>query len=180
MLHRYRRWIELIAIVAFVVLIDQISKQAILTGMRFGQTIQPIPAISQFFQFTLVENRGAAFGFLPQASDFFLVIALVVVVGMFIFYPRIPNEQVLARVALAMVCGGAVGNAVDRLQHGYVVDFIHYQIPGVISNVSNLADHAIVIGVIILIIDTWRMDIKSAKKPQGEAPETAETAETAE
>lgn len=177
MLHRYRRWIELIAIVALVVLIDQISKQIVITEMRFGQSVQPIPAIAQFFQFTLIENRGAAFGFLPQASDLFLVIALVVVVGMFIFYLRIPNEQVLARVALAMVCGGAVGNAVDRLQHGYVIDFIHYQIPNLISNVSNLADHAIVIGVIILLIDTWRMDVKNVKKPQSESPETPEVVE---
>jgi signal peptidase II len=53
-----------------------------------------------------------------------------------------------------------LGNALDRIQYGLVVDFIHYQIPGVISNVSNLADHAIVAGVLLFFVDSWRSDRK--------------------
>jgi signal peptidase II len=64
------------------------------------------------------------------------------------------------------VCGGAIGNALDRLEYGAVIDFIHYTIPGVISNVSNLADHAIVFGVLLLVLESWRGDEHQAKERQ--------------
>jgi signal peptidase II len=162
MARRYRRWVELVFIIALVLVIDQTSKRIVLDRFDFGDSVQPIPALAPLFQITVTENRGAAFGFLPQAGDLFLVIALVVTTAMFIFYPRIPYEQWVTRIGVALVCGGALGNALDRLQHGIVIDFIHYQIPGVISNVSNLADHAIVFGVIVLLVVNFR----SGEKPQ--------------
>jgi signal peptidase II len=70
---------------------------------------------------------------------------------------------------MGLICGGALGNVLDRLQHGFVVDFIHYQIPGVISNVSNLADHAIVLGVILIYVDSWLMDRKGKPAADAEA-----------
>jgi signal peptidase II len=167
-----RLWLPLILIIAAVLLVDQLSKRYIVDNLYIGETVQPIKGFAPFFQLTRSENTGSAFGFLPQAGDVFLVIAIVVVIGMIIFYPRMPEQAVLSRFALGLVCGGALGNAFDRIQYGAVVDFIHYQLPGVISNVSNLADHAIVIGVLIIFFESWRYDPK--KQEQTETPEVPE------
>jgi signal peptidase II len=166
-----RHWLRLLLIIAVVLLLDQLSKAIIVQRLDVGVTVSPIPALAPYFQLTRSENTGSAFGFLPQAGDLFLIIAVVVVIGMIIFYPRIPERATLTRFALGLVCGGALGNALDRIQHGAVIDFIHYQIPGVVSNVSNLADHAIVLGVLLIFIESWRQDPK--KKAQAEADEAA-------
>lgn len=153
-----RRWIRLFAIIIIVLVVDQLTKQVILDTLQLGESVQPIPALSPFFQITYSQNTGSAFGFLPQAGDIFLVIAVVVVVAMIYFYPRLSENAELTGIAIGLVCGGALGNAVDRLEHSAVIDFIHYQIPGIISNVSNLADHAIVLGVLLIFFDSWRAD----------------------
>jgi signal peptidase II len=153
-----KRWLRLVVIAGLVLLVDQVTKRLVVDNLLLGETVQPIPALVPFFQITRGENVGAAFGFLPQAGDIFLIIAIVVVIAMFIFYPRIPDRAALTRFGVALVCGGALGNALDRLEYGAVVDFIHYQIPGVISNVSNLADHAIVSGVLMIVIESWRSE----------------------
>ncbi len=160
-----RKWILLLIIVAVVLLLDQLSKQWVLDNLDLGESYILIPALYPFFRLTRSENVGAAFGFLPQAGDLFLIIAIVVVGIMLVFYPRVPDDARLTRFALGLVVGGALGNAFDRVTHGAVIDFIHYQIPGVISNVSNLADHAIVIGVLLIVLQSWRSD---SKRAQGE------------
>ena len=154
----WRNWLLLVVVIGVVLTVDQITKRLILDTMLIGETRQPVPALAPYFQFTRSENTGAAFGFLPQGGDIFLVIAVIVVIAMFFFYPRIPADGGLTRVGIGLICGGALGNALDRLQHGPVIDFIHYQIPGLISNVSNLADHAIVLGVALIFIDSWRSE----------------------
>ena len=153
-----RNWLMLLLTVAIVLVIDQFTKGWIVQNIAPGESRQPVAALSDFFQITRSANTGAAFGLFAQSGDIFLVIAVVVVAAMFYFYPRLPAEAGFTRFAIGLICGGALGNALDRLQYGHVVDFIHYQIPGVISNVSNLADHAIVLGVIIVLIDSWRLD----------------------
>lgn len=153
-----RRWMLLFVVIAIVLVVDQLTKNWVLDNMQVYESIQPIPALVPFFQLTYSQNMGAAFGFLPQAADLFLVIALVVVAAMIYFYPRVPADGSLTRLAIGLICGGALGNALDRLQHGHVIDFIHYSIPGLISNVSNLADHAIVLGVILIFLESWLLD----------------------
>jgi signal peptidase II len=150
-----RYWLLLFAIVAVVLAADQITKRFIVENLRLGESRQPVPALSDYFQITRSQNSGAAFGFLPEAGDLFLVIAVVVVIALAYFYPRLSDRAILQRVGAGLVCAGALGNALDRIQYGVVVDFIHYQIPGVISNVSNIADHAIVLGVVFIFIESW-------------------------
>jgi signal peptidase II len=162
-----RHWIQLILTIIIVLVADQLTKGIVVHDLLVGETRRIIPALSPFFQITRSQNTGAAFGFLPQAGDLFLIIAFVVVIGMLFFYPRIAPEAWITRIATGMICGGALGNAVDRIIYGNVVDFIHYQIPGVISNVSNLADHAIVLGVILIFIESWRSE-RNAKAPAGD------------
>lgn len=173
-----RRWISLLAVVLVVLVLDQMTKRWVQNNLDLYTSYQPIPALYPFFQLTHSENVGAAFGFLPQAGDVFLLIAIVVVVVMLVFYPRIPDNARMTRLGLGLVVGGALGNAFDRVTNGAVIDFIHYQIPGVISNVSNLADHAIVIGVLLIVIQSWRTDAKKeaveeterGENPPGEDP----------
>jgi signal peptidase II len=153
-----RRWLFLAVVIATVLILDQVTKRLVVGALDLGESITPIPALGDFFQLTRSENTGSAFGFLPQAGDIFLVIAVVVVAVMLAFYGRLPERARLTRLGVGLVCAGALGNALDRLEYGAVVDFIHYRIPGVISNVSNLADHAIVFGVIMIFIDSWRSD----------------------
>ena len=150
------RWFVLILIIIATLAVDQLTKRAVIDNLVLGETQRIVPSLAPFFQITRSENRGAAFGFLAQASDIFLILAVVIVGGMLYYYPRLPQGAWLSRLAFGLVCGGALGNALDRLQYGAVIDFIHYTIPDIISNVSNLADHAIVIGVLMLLWDSWR------------------------
>jgi signal peptidase II len=160
-----RRWIFLAAIVASVLIIDQTAKRWVLANLALGESYRPIPALYPLFQLTRSENTGSAFGFLPQAGDIFLIIAVIVVIVMLVVYPRVPEKPRLTRLAMGLVIGGALGNVTDRITHGAVIDFIHYQIPGVISNVSNLADHAIVLGVLIIFVLNWRSDDQKQQEP---------------
>lgn len=153
-----RRWNVLLVTTIGITIIDQVSKQLVINSLALGESINLIPALSPLFQITYSENTGAAFGLLPQAGPLFLLIGIVVVTAMFIFYHRVPEKALLTQFAMGLICGGALGNVINRLQYGAVIDFIHYQIPGVISNVSNLADHALVLGVILVFLSSWRSE----------------------
>ncbi len=157
-----RNWILLFSLIVAVIIIDQVTKQWIINNLFVYENLQPIPALVPFFQITYSQNTGAAFGFLPQVGNIFMIVAVVVVAAMLYFYPRVPANSRVTRFAIGLICGGALGNALDRLQHGFVVDFIHYQIPGLISNVSNLADHAIIGGVLLIFIESWLLDRQKA------------------
>jgi signal peptidase II len=161
-----KRWELLIGIIGVVIALDQLTKNLVLSNLQLGESRQIIPALAPFFQVTRSENRGAAFGFLPQAGDVFLILAAVIVTFLIFYYPRLPQHAHLSRIGFALVCGGALGNALDRLQHDAVIDFIHYTLPGIISNVSNLADHAIVIGVLLLLIESWRSEPRTKAVPE--------------
>ena len=152
-----RKWIILASFACLTALADQASKAWVVANMEMYESIVPAPALSPLFQLTRSSNSGAAFGILPMAGDVFLLVALLIVAGMLWYFREVPARARLAPFAIGLVIGGAVGNIADRLQQGHVIDFIHYQIPGVISNVSNLADHAIVLGVALVIAESvWR------------------------
>jgi signal peptidase II len=155
---RVKRWLLLLVLIAGVIAADQASKQRVIDTLQVGETVELVPALAPYFQITRSYNTGAAFGFLPEVGDIFLIIAVVVVIGLILFYERIPDDAGITRIATGLVCGGALGNAVDRIRHEHVVDFIHYRIPDVISNISNVADHAIVLGVILIFIDSMRLE----------------------
>jgi signal peptidase II len=162
-----RRWLMLVIIAGAVVAIDQLAKALVIQALVLSEVVAPIPALAPFIRVTYSLNTGAAFGFLPQAGDIFLIMAVFIVAGLFIFYPRIGDKAWLTRIGVALVVGGALGNAVDRLVHGAVIDFVYLTIPGVVANVSNFADHAIVLGVALILFDSWFL---SGRKPSPAAP----------
>jgi signal peptidase II len=160
-----KRWILALMLIIGIICIDQATKQAIIERLARYDSYAPIPFLGDVLRFAHSYNTGAAFGLLPQAGDLFLFMALAIVIGMLIFYHRIAPEAHITRMGIALICGGALGNAIDRLQHGHVTDFIQYTVPVInFSNISNIADHAIVIGVLLVILESWRLDSQSKPK----------------
>ncbi len=166
-----RKWIILVCSLGLTALLDQAAKSWVISNLAPYESYQPIPALAPFFQLTRSSNTGAAFGILPMAGDVFLVVALLIIAGLLWHFRSVAADARLESVATGLVIGGAVGNIADRIQHGHVIDFIHYQIPNLISNVSNLADHAIVLGVLLIIAASfWRERCGAASRDASDMP----------
>jgi signal peptidase II len=110
--------------------------------------------------FTLLHNTGAAFSMLANASGwqrpFFVVLGLAVSLMLVVWIWRSPRGDKLLPVALALILGGALGNVIDRVRLGYVVDFIHAHWGAAYFPAFNIADSAITVGAALLIIDAFR------------------------
>ncbi|MGI8968493.1 MAG: signal peptidase II [Chloroflexota bacterium] len=130
---------------AGVLLIDQVSKALVRRGLASGNSIDLFGGLVRL-DFT--RNQGAAFGILRQEGGIFILVALLVTGGILAYHRRISRAPLLARLGLGLVLGGALGNVLDRLRLGYVVDFVDLRW----WPVFNLADSAIVIGVCALAL----------------------------
>jgi len=138
----------------FIVIIDQLSKLYIQTHMVLGMSI---PVIQDVFHITYILNPGAAFGLFEHQTAFFVLIAVCMVVTASYFYPRIPKQYRLMRIGIGLIVGGAMGNVIDRIKTGYVVDFFDFRI----WPIFNIADVGIVCGVgciIFTIIYLYKED----------------------
>ncbi len=136
-----------------VLLLDQATKLAALKYLVRQSEIAILP----FLNFTLVYNSGAAFGFLSSASGwqntFFITIAIIASLVIFLLLRRLQPQEKLMALGLALIFGGALGNLLDRLLYGYVVDFIDVYYRGWHWPAFNVADSAITIGAVMLIAD---------------------------
>jgi len=150
----------LILLAIGVAALDQLTKYAVVTSLALGQSWTPIPAFASFFEITRSANSGAAFSIFQGWNVPLLLVSLIMLIAIGWYANRMPLTHVGQLIALSVLAGGVLGNAIDRLRLGTVVDFIHWQIPGVISNVSNVADHAIVLSVIVLFILQMRTEAK--------------------
>jgi signal peptidase II len=150
---------KLIIIFLLTVVLDAISKKFMSSWLSLGQSSSVIPG---FFQFTLVHNKGAAFGVGSSWSVpiflLFSVVALVVVT--MLFYQLKPHEK-LSAIGLSMILGGAFGNIIDRIRLGYVVDFLDVYVKTHHWPVFNIADSAITIGAILLGIEILFLEKKN-------------------
>ena len=136
-----------------VVLLDQLSKYWISAAFRYGEA----RAYSGFFNLVLTHNRGAAFSFLADAGGwqrgFFITIALVAIVVISVLLVRHVRETLFC-LSLSLILGGAIGNVVDRIALGYVVDFLDFHFSGWHWPAFNLADSAITAGAVLLVVDS--------------------------
>lgn len=132
-----------------LIAVDQFTKLAVLGSLK---SVGSIGIIDGFFSLTYVENRGAAFGMLEGGKWIFIAITLAVVVFAAVYYIKMPKtkENLWLRIAMAMIISGAIGNAVDRLFRGYVVDFLDFIIFGYDFPVFNFADILVVLGTALL------------------------------
>ena len=141
-----------LALAALVVVFDQFTKQLILGNYQLGDSTY----VTSFFNIVRAHNTGAAFSFLAGAGGWqrWFFVALAVAASLFIVWLlRSHPGQKLFAFSLSMILGGAVGNVIDRLLHGYVVDFLDFHIRGWHFPAFNLADAAITLGAICLILD---------------------------
>jgi signal peptidase II len=173
-----RRWWGLLAgITPLVVVIDQLTKLYVDAHLPHGASWMPSETIASFFQFTHVHNTGAAFGLFPDGNMVFLVIALIVSLVILYYYRHITERALLLRLALALQLSGALGNAIDRVRVGYVIDFFDVEFwPLADWPVFNVADSCIVIGVLLLAVEMWREERRLAteKKAAEDADSSSE------
>ena len=149
------RGLLFLGLAALVVVLDQTMKRLAEERLeRTGIRSVPVPLVGDYLRLTYVENRGAAFGLLQDQTAFFVFVGLVVVGVIAASYRYLPRSGFRLHLALGLQLGGAIGNLIDRIRQGYVVDFIDF---GYRSNwwpVFNVADSAIVIGVVLLALNT--------------------------
>jgi signal peptidase II len=149
-------------IAAFIIGLDQLSKWLIATTLRLNERVT---VIGEFFELTSHRNRGAAFGILQGQRWLFLLITIVVVIGLIWYIYRTWRKGlILAPLAYCMILGGAVGNFIDRALYGEVIDFFKFRFQfqwfgtevDYTYPIFNVADMAIVGGVILAMIQVWR------------------------
>jgi len=169
-----QQWAILLGTALLLIVFDQIAKALVVANLQLYESWIPIPALDAFFEITYTQNTGAAFGLLKSASNVFLVVALVASVVIIYYYRHIPADAKFLRIAMGLQLGGALGNAVDRLTRGFVVDFLHvyYEPLGFDWPIFNVADSAVVIGVLLLIILLGRESKEDVESDQHDLPES--------
>ena len=147
------KWLWLAVV---VIVLDQITKQIAANSLEMYQPVAVMP----MFNWTLMHNTGAAFSFLSDESGwqrwFFTAIAVIVSVVLVSWTSKLKAEEKWQAIAFALILGGAIGNVIDRLIHGYVIDFIDVYYQEYHWPAFNIADSGIFIGVTILIIESFR------------------------
>jgi len=144
-----------LGIALVVIVLDQFTKTLILGDFQLGENRR----VTSFFNVVRVHNTGAAFSFLAGAAGWqrwFFITLGVVAAGFIVWMLRSHPTQKLFCFAVTMIMGGALGNVIDRLLHGYVVDFIQVHGGGWYFPSFNLADSAITLGAVLLIVDEIR------------------------
>lgn len=149
------RWKTEFWISAAIIALDQITKAIISAGLPVHGSA---PIIRGFIDLTHVQNTGAAFGLLnavefPFKTSILAIVAALALVGIAMYSARLAPHQKIARLALALVLGGAVGNLIDRLRHGYVIDFVDVYWGEHHFWAFNVADSAITVGVVLMMLD---------------------------
>ena len=160
------------ALAAVIVALDQWSKLAVEGALELYERIP----VTSFFNLTKAYNPGAAFSFLADAGGwqrvFFTTVSAVVSVVLIVWLARMQRAERLLAVAISLILGGAVGNLIDRVAYGHVVDFIQVHWNDAYFPSFNVADSAITVGTALLLWMTlldWRAERAAAKTPETES-----------
>lgn len=147
------RWLWLAVL---VIAVDLGTKAMATAWLTYGQPVPVMP----MFNLTLLHNTGAAFSFLAGADGwqrwFFVILALGVSGVLVRWLSTLRQHETWMAIAIVLILGGALGNVYDRIVHGYVVDFLHLHAGGYHFPAFNIADSAITIGAVMMIIDMFR------------------------
>jgi signal peptidase II len=165
----------MLAVAILVIVADQLTKHLVVARLAEGESWIIAPWMAPIAQVTHVTNTGVAFGLFPRFGGVFTLVAVVVVIVILLYQRSLPQHAPAAtlwllRIALGLMLGGAVGNnLIDRLRQGFVVDFIDLNFwPLKEWPVFNLADSAIVVGVILLAV-TMLVDERRERQAQAAA-----------
>jgi signal peptidase II len=144
-----------------VIVLDQVSKWWMLSWLSLYETV----AIMPYFNLTMAHNYGAAFSFLAQAGGwqrwFFIGLAVIISVVLLVWLAKLKPTAKLEAISLSLILGGAIGNVIDRIMYGYVIDFLDVYVGTSHWPAFNIADSAICIGAILLILDSFKSEDKS-------------------
>ncbi len=164
----------LVLIVAvLVIVVDQMVKYMVSTSLPLGGAWSPLAGLSPFFQIVHVANTGVAFGLFKDLGAVFIIVPLAIS-GVIIYYARrLRPDQKFMAVALGLTLGGALGNVIDRIRIGYVIDYFDIGV-GTLRNASNFADWSIVLGVILLGVATLLDERKQKKQSAQSATKSAD------
>ena len=158
---RSRVFLAYLGLSALVIVLDQLTKSIILRQLVQGEVL----TITPFFDLVLAFNKGAAFSFLADHTGwqrwFFTAVALLIAPWLVFLINRHQNERVYA-CALALILGGALGNVIDRFVHGAVVDFLYFHIGRYGWPAFNVADSAITLGVVLMLISQFQTSKKAS------------------
>ena len=175
----------------FLLALDQVSKILVRQNLAVGEAWAPIPALSKIFTITHVQNTGVAFGQMPGLGWLFMVVNLAVLIGILVYYPRLPAGHRLVRLAFALILAGDLGNVIDRLRtailfsgpgvslwdalpRAYVTDFFDFKI----WPVFNVADLCLVTGISILAWTMWQAERQAAIQHEAAEEPSADPAAT--
>ena len=150
-----------IIIIAAVVLADQLTKQLV---VHFLDRSEPFDVISGIFRFTYVENRGAAFGMLDDKRWIFMVVSSIAIVALLVYMSKFAPPSKMLKIGLSFIVGGGIGNMIDRVAYGYVVDFLDFcAFPTLWKWVFNVADACVCVGAGMVMLYLVLEIIKEAK-----------------
>ncbi len=171
---RGSRYVLLAMIGLAVVVVDQVTKQWVMQSMRLHESITVVPNL---FSLTYIRNPGAAFGLLAGSSNafrmvFFGITSLFALALLGTILVRLPEKDWVGQLSIAGILGGAIGNLIDRLRFGEVIDFLDVYIESYHWPAFNVADSAISVGVVCLIIH-FALERKDAPLPTPETPSSS-------
>ena len=153
--------LKYLIISAVIIGLDQVTKWLMVSWLALYETV----AIMPYFNLTMAHNHGAAFSFLAQAGGwqrwFFIVLALAISTVLVVWLAKLKPEAKLEAISLSLILGGAIGNVIDRIVYGYVIDFLDIYIGSSHWPAFNVADSAICIGAVLLIIDSFKSEPES-------------------
>lgn len=156
-----RRVLWLLALIVAIVLLDQSIKRLMVDWIGPNAASDRVEVVGRFVAFEYLENRGAAFGMFQQGTDVLAIVSVVIIAVAAIAMVRFAAVNVWLAAGISVIIGGAVGNAIDRIARGYVVDYI------AIGRFwkFNLADAAVTIGAILTFLVLWRADSVNSSAP---------------
>lgn len=141
-------WLTLV-----VILLDMVSKYIVSRLLIVNESVM---VIKNFFNITYVRNTGAAFSIFSGNTFLVMIVSFIIIIGIILYISKNKPSNKMEKVAYSLILGGAIGNFIDRIIYGYVRDFIEIDIFGWDYPIFNLADVFVVVGVILLVIATWR------------------------
>lgn len=158
------RYLIMLALTPLILVIDQLTKLYI---DRTMQLYQSIPVIDGIFNITYLRNRGAAFSFLADASwrlPFFILATVIAVIAILVAFHKLRDEQRFAAFSLTLILAGAVGNLIDRVRMGEVIDFLDVYWGRHHWPAFNVADSAICVGVALLALDMFKEERRAKRE----------------
>ena len=164
-----QKYLILFSLSGLVLSCDQLTKHFVHSTMTL-ETVRSI--IPGFFSLSYTRNNGFAFGLLQKAPAslqevFFIGVPIFALILIILIFIKLQDDQILTSVALTTILAGATGNLIDRLQHGYVIDFMDFHLKEVFHFPPfNIADCSIIIGVAIMFFNTLRLEKHSFPKPE--------------